>query len=76
MNALHTILLIISIVSLICVVPFVIFLIVEFFEGPEDTKKLLKKLKIPWSYRRILVIGFISITILVVSYFLRKILSQ
>lgn len=74
MNALNTILLIIIIISAICTAPFLLFLIVEFFQGPEDTKKLLKKWNIPWSYKRILVVGFICFAVLLITTLLRKII--
>ena len=76
MSALNTILLIIIIiVSAICTVPFLLFGIIEFFQGPEDTKKLLKKWNLPWSYKRILVVGFICYAILLIATLLQKILS-
>ena len=74
MNFLNIFLLVINIASLICVVPFALFGIVEYFVRPEGAKKLLKKLKISWSYRCIMVVGFICLAILLITSLMREIL--
>lgn len=76
MNFLNICLLVISIVSSICVLIISPFALIEYFLGPEDAMKLLKRLKIPWSYKTALIVCFTCVGILLVSYFLRKILFQ
>lgn len=76
MNALNTILLVISIVSLICVLIMSPVAIADYFGGTENVKKLLKHLRIPLSDKTVAIIWFISVGMLLLSYFLRKILFQ
>ena len=58
----------IIIVCLIIAILFAVLGLYEHIMGPEETKKLLKKLKIPWSYSLILLVGFISLIILIILY--------
>lgn len=76
MSYIKIFLFVINIVSAICVLPFILFGIVEYFQGPEDTKKLLEKWNVPWSYKSILIMGFICLGVLFVSSMLRKILFK
>lgn len=74
MKLLNYILLVVNAVSSICLIPFIFFGIVDYFGGPEDTKKLLKKLKIPWSCRRVGVVGFICLAIVLITSIVLKVL--
>lgn len=71
----NTILLIVNIISFAATVLFVIFGVYEQIMGPADAEKLLKKLRIPLSYNQALIIGFVCLTLMIVSYILRAKLS-
>lgn len=68
-------LLIVNIISFVCVLIFGIFGVYEQIMGPADAEKLLKRLNISWSYNCILVLGFICLAIMIISYIVRKKLS-
>ena len=68
-------LLIINILSLIATVLFAIFGVYEIIMGPADAEKMLKKLHIPLNYNRTLIIGFVCVVLLIVSFILRAKLS-
>lgn len=71
----NTILLIVNIISFIIIVLFTPFGIYEQIMGPADAKKLLKKLHIPLSYNQAIIIGFVCLTLMIISYILRAKLS-
>lgn len=71
----NMILLIINIISFIITVLFGVFGIYEQLMGPADTENLLKKLHIPLSYNQVLIIGFICLGVMIISYVLRAKLS-
>ena len=68
-------LLIINVISFAATVLFAIFGIYEQIMGPADAEKLLKKLHIPLSYNQALLIGFVCLVLMIVSYILRAKLS-
>ena len=71
----NVILIIINVISFIITVLFAIFGIYEQIMGPADAAELLKKMRIPLSYNKTLVIGFVFLVIMLVSYILRAKLS-
>ena len=71
----NTILLIVNIISFFVTVLFAIFGVYEEIMGPANAEKLLKKLHSPLSYNQVLIIGFICIALMSVSYILRAKLS-
>ncbi len=60
-KAIAIILRILNIASILVIVPFGIHGVYEWFMGPEDAEKLLKRLHIPLSNNRALAIGLTSI---------------
>lgn len=76
MSFLDTFLLIINIVSFLCVLIISPFAITDYLFGIDGVVKLLKRLKIPWGEKIMTIIWYTSVGILLVSYFLRKILFQ
>lgn len=67
----------VNIISSVCVLAFILFGLYEHFMGPEDAKKLLKKLKLPLSYDKVLTIGFISVAVMFISsIMLKKLLGE
>ncbi len=58
---------IINILSLIVLIPFFVFGVYEAIIGPDDAKKMLKKIHFPLSYKQILIIGFISLAIFLIN---------
>ena len=71
----NTILLIVNIISFAATVLFAIFGVYEQIMGPADAEKLLKNLHIPLSYNQALIIGFVCLALMIVSYILRAKLS-
>ena len=71
----NTILLIVNIISFAVTVLFVIFGVYEQIMGPADAEKLLKELHIPLSYNQALIIGFVCLELMFVSYILIEKLS-
>ena len=71
----NILLLILNIISFAATVLFAIFGIYEQIMGPADAEKLLKKLHIPLSYNQALIIGFVCLALMIVSYILRAKLS-
>lgn len=71
----NTILLIVNIISFAVVILFAIFGIYEQIMGPADAAKLLKKLHIPLCYNQALIIGFVCLTLMIISYILIEKLS-
>ncbi len=59
-------LLTINILSFVCVLVFGVFGIAEYILGPAGVEKLLKRLHIPWSYNRVLIVGFICLAIMII----------
>ena len=66
------ILLIINIVTFVITVLFAIFGIYEYFGGPARAEKMLEKIHFPLNYRQTLIIGFVNVVIMGISYVLRK----
>ncbi len=66
----NTLLLIVNIISLAATAFFAIFGVYEQIMGPADAEKLLKKLHIPLSYNQALIIGFICVALMIISYIL------
>ena len=71
----NTILLIVNIISFAATVLFAILGLYEQIMGPADVEKLLEKLPIPLSYNQALIIGFVCLVLMTISYILRKKLS-
>lgn len=71
----NTILLIVYIISFAATVLFAIFGVYEQIMGPADAEKLLKKTHIPLSYNQVLIIGFVCLALMIISYILRAKLS-
>ena len=71
----NTILIIANVVFLGITILFGIFGIYEQIMGPADAEKLLKKLHIPLNYSQILIVGFISLVLMIITYILRAKLS-
>ena len=72
----NTILLIVNIISFVATVLFAIFGIYEQIMGPAYAEKKKKKLHIPLSYNQALIIGFVCLALMIVSYILRAKLSR
>lgn len=58
-ETLNIILLLIEILFLILFLPFLVFGIYEHIFGPEDAKRLLRRINSPLSYKQVIVIGSI-----------------
>ena len=71
-NFIKSFLLIVNIVLFVLVLLFGAFGIYEQLTGPADAEKLLKVLKIPFSYNQIFIIGFLCAIIMVVLYVVRS----
>ena len=71
----NTILLIVNIISFAATVLFAIFGVYEQIMGPADAEELLEKLHIPLSYNQALLIWFVCLVLMIVSYILRAKLS-
>ena len=71
----NILLLILNIISVAATVLIAIFGIYEQIMGPADAEKLLKKVHIPLSYNQALIIGFVCLALMIVSYILRAKLS-
>lgn len=71
----NTILLIVNIISFAVTVLFAVFGIYEQIMGPTDAEKLLKKIHIPLNYHQALIIGFVCLALMIISYILRAELS-
>lgn len=71
----NTILLIVIIISFAISILFAIFGVYEQIMGPADAEKLLKKLHIPLSYDQTLIIGFVNLALMIISYILKAKLS-
>ena len=65
---LRLILLIVRAVSFVAVLPFLVLGLYEQLNGPEDAKQLLKRIKIPLSYKWVLIIGFADTAIFGLSH--------
>ena len=66
----NTILLIANIISFAATVLFAIFGVYEQIMGPADAENLLKKLRIPLNYNQALIIGFICLALMIITYIL------
>lgn len=64
-------LLIINIISFIATSLFAIFGVYELIMGPADAEKMLKRIHVPLSYNQTLIIGFVCVALLIISYILR-----
>ena len=62
---------ILIIISLIISAVFIVFGIYDQIMGPAATERLLEKLHIPLNYNQVVIIEFIWIAILIVSYILK-----
>ena len=71
----NVMLLLANIIFFVLIMLFAILGIYDQIMGPDDTKKLLKKLKIPLSYNQILIIELVCIVLLFVTYILQAKLS-
>ena len=65
---LRLILLIVRAVSFVALLPFLVLGLYEQLMGSEDTKQLLKRLKIPLSYKWVLIIAFADMAIFGLSH--------
>lgn len=68
----NTILLIINIISFILVLLFGASGIIYELTGPANYEKMLQNLKIPWSFECVWLFMFVCLTILIITYILRK----
>lgn len=66
---------IVMVISCLATALFALFGIYELIMGPEDAKRLLKKLHIPLSYNQVLIIGFAFLILAIAGYILRAKLS-
>lgn len=71
----NIILLIVNVISFVITVLFGVYGIYEQTMGPSDAEKLLKKLHIPLSYNQVLIIGFVCLALIIITYILRAKLS-
>ena len=71
----NTILLVVNIISFAATVLFAILGVYEQIMGAADAEKLLKKIHIPLSYNQVLIIGFVFLVLMIISYILRAKLS-
>ena len=71
----NVVLRIVNIISFAATVLFAIFGVYEQIMGPANAEKLLKKLHISLSYNQALLIGFVCLVLMIVSYILRAKLS-
>ena len=71
----NVVLRIVNIISFTVTVLFAMFGVYEQIMGPADAEKLLKKLHISLSYNQVLIIGFVCLALMIVSYILRAKLS-
>ena len=71
----NTILRSINIISFAATVLFAIFGVYEQIMGPADVEKLLKRLHIPLNYNQVLIIGFVCLVLMIISYILIEKLS-
>ena len=74
MDILNTISLILLIISATISIFFMVLGIHEYLVGPKEFEQLLKKHKIPLSYKRFLIIGFASIIMTFVLFMFREFL--
>lgn len=71
-NFLKPFLLVLNIAFFVFVMVFMVFGVIEQLLGPAKAMKLLERLKIPWSYNRVLLVGFICLAITIVLFIVRK----
>ena len=62
---------IVSIISYSATALFALFGIYELIMGPADAEKLLKKLHIPLTYNKTLIIGFIFVILAIAWYIIK-----
>ena len=74
-NFVKIFLFVINTVSFVIVLIFVVFGLYEQIMGPANAEKLLEKLNIPLSYNQVLIIGFVSLAIMIISHIVRTKLS-
>lgn len=67
----NIVLLIVNIISFVITALFGVFGLYEQIMGPADAEKLLKKLHIPLSYNQALIIGFVCLALMIITYILR-----
>ena len=68
---LSTALLVVNVVSFFLTVLFGAFGVYEQIMGPADAEKLLKRLRISLTYNQVLIIGFICLAVMIITYILR-----
>ena len=69
---LNYVLLIINIVTFLITILLVPFAVYEYIRGPEKAEQMLEKIHFPLNYRQTLIIGFVNVVIMGISYVLRK----
>lgn len=69
---LRIVLLIINIIAFAFVLLFGATGVIYEIFGPSGYEKMLNKFKIPWEFERIWLFMFVCLTILIITYFLRK----
>ena len=72
MNYIRIILKIINTISLVCVLDYGIIGFFDEIFGPGILEKVLECFNIPWSYNQAVVIGYISLSIMIITYLVRR----
>lgn len=70
----EALLLVLNIIFFAGVVIFCLFGLYEYIMGPKDAERLLKKLNIPLSYKKVLVVGFICVGLTIILFIVRRVL--
>jgi hypothetical protein len=71
MHFFKSLLLALNIISFIGVIVFGLFGLYEQIMGPADAERLLKRLNIPWSYKKVLIAGFICVGLTIGLFIVR-----
>ena len=71
MNIIKKSLGVINVIFLILTMIFIVYGIYEQIMGPAAAEALLKKLRIPLTYNQVLIIGFVCIVLMIVTYILK-----
>lgn len=71
MNIIKKSLGVINVIFLILTMIFIVYGIYEQIMGPAGAEALLKKLRIPLTYNQVLIIGFVCIVLMIVTYILK-----
>lgn len=72
MHFFKTVLMIINIISFIAVVAFGVFGVVEYILGSKGAENSLQKIGVTWGYNKVLLVGFICLAIMIISFIARK----